>query len=71
MKAKHEITDRLREMGLSQAKAARMADIPQSNFNLIVNGKLYPCPAWRRRIADVLQMDEANLFPECQGKSEV
>lgn len=71
MKVKHEINDRLKEMGLSQAKAARMADIPQSNFNLIVNGKLYPCPAWRKRIADVLQKDEVDLFPDCQDKSEV
>lgn len=58
------LKSRLFELNLSQSKAARIADIPQSNFNLIVNGKLVPCPSWRRRIAKVLQMSEEELFLE-------
>jgi len=52
------------DKGISQSKVARIADIPQSNFNLICNGKLHPCPAWRRRISEVLEMQEDELFPE-------
>ena len=64
------IKDRLISLGLSQSKAARIADIPQPSFNLIVNGKSYPCPAWRKRIASVLQVTEEELFPECIQRKE-
>lgn len=64
------IRERLDQMGLSQSKASRMADIPYSNFNMIVNGKLYPCPAWRNRIATVLQVPESKLFPELLKKED-
>lgn len=54
----------LRNRGLSQSKASRLAEIPQSNFNLICNGKGYAPPAWRKRIAIVLGMPEDEIFPE-------
>lgn len=57
-----KLINRLKEMGLSQSKVSRLADIPQSSFNLIINGKLYPCPAWRKRISSVLGMSEIELF---------
>lgn len=57
------------ESGLSQSKAARLADIPQSNFNLICNHKLQPCPAWRKRISIVLGIPEEILFPEYMEKA--
>ena len=52
------------EKGYSQSKVSGMADIPQSNFNLICNGKQSPCLAWRKRIATVLDIPEEELFPE-------
>lgn len=56
------------EKGISQSKVARQADIPQSNFNLICNDKLSPCPAWRNRISIVLGIPEEDLFPEFNEK---
>jgi plasmid maintenance system antidote protein VapI len=56
------IKKRLTELGLSQSKTARLADIPQPDFNLIVNGKRHACPAWRKRIAATLGMSEEELF---------
>ncbi len=62
---------KLLELGLSQSKAARLADIPQSNFNLIVNGKAtYICPAWRKRIAKVLKVMENELFQEVDDNAK-
>ena len=58
------IKDKLNELNLSQSKASRLADVPQSSFNQIANNKLYPCPAWRKRIAAVLNMTEEELFPQ-------
>jgi len=54
----------LSDLNISQSKAARLADVPQSSFNLIVNGKLSPCPAWRKRISLILQISEDDLFSE-------
>lgn len=56
------IKNRLKELNLSQSKASRLADMPQSSFNQIVNNKLYPCPAWRKRISAVLRISEDELF---------
>lgn len=56
--------------GYSQSKVSRMADIPQSNFNLICNGKQFPCPAWRKRIAAVLRMSEEELFQVNENKKQ-
>lgn len=59
---KNLIKKRLKELNLTQGKASRKADVPTTSFNLIANGKLYPCPAWRHRIAEVLKMPEEELF---------
>jgi hypothetical protein len=32
-------------------------------MSLIANGRLIPCPAWRKRIAEVLGVTEEELFP--------
>jgi transcriptional regulator with XRE-family HTH domain len=58
----------LLERGLSQSKASRLADIPQSNFNQICNGKQQPCPAWRCRLSKILEIPEDELFPEYTKK---
>jgi DNA-binding XRE family transcriptional regulator len=58
----NNIKKRLEEIKMSQSKASRLADVPQGSFNLIANNKLYPCPAWRKRIAEVLGMREEELF---------
>ncbi|HEX9058688.1 MAG TPA: helix-turn-helix transcriptional regulator [Clostridia bacterium] len=58
------IKELLVKKGLSQSKAARLADIPQSSFCLIANGKGYCPPAWKKRIAKVLEVSESELFAE-------
>lgn len=70
-KVSKKIKNRLSEMKLTQSKAGRMADVPQCSFNLIANGKLVPCPSWRHRIAEVLQMPEEVLFAEYLDKKGV
>ena len=59
----------LKSKGLSQSKASRLADIPQSNFNQICNGRGYAPPAWRNRIAALLNVKEEELFPEYQREA--
>jgi predicted transcriptional regulator len=64
------IKERLNDLGLSQSKAARLADIPQPSFNQIANGKCHPCPSWRSRIAKVLQLPESELFSDTVRRKE-
>jgi transcriptional regulator with XRE-family HTH domain len=51
------------EKGISQNRLSQIARIPQGSLSAIVNDKLYPCPAWRRRISDTLGVPEDVLFP--------
>jgi transcriptional regulator with XRE-family HTH domain len=53
----------MRDRGMSQNQLAYDARVPQGSISLIVNEKLYPCPAWRKRIAEVMGMPEDALFP--------
>ncbi|MGI1659531.1 MAG: helix-turn-helix transcriptional regulator [Desulfitobacterium sp.] len=53
----------INDKGLTQGKVSRMADIPQSNFSLICNNKGYVPPAWKKRIALVLNVREEEVFP--------
>ncbi len=54
----------LMNKGMSQNILSQQARIPASNINLIVNGKQYPGPSWRKRISEVLEIPEDILFPE-------
>ena len=58
------LKEALKIRGLSQMRAARLADIPACNFNQVVNGKQYCHPRWRRSISEVLGIPENELFPE-------
>ena len=44
----------LREKGLSQAKAARLADVNATSLSRIIGGKEPPYPRRGQRIADAL-----------------
>ncbi len=59
-----KINDVLREKNISKAQAAKMADIPQNDFYQATNGKKTFFPAWRRRLAEALDLSEHELFPE-------
>lgn len=47
------------------------ANIQSGDFYSAVNGKRPFFPGWRKRIADVLGMSEAELFPEFIERKEV
>lgn len=51
------------QRGISQNVLSQEARVPASSLSLIVNGKLYACPAWRARIAKALRVSEEVLFP--------
>ena len=54
----------LANKGMSQNRLSQESRVPASNLSQIVNGKLTPCPAWKTRIAAVLDVPENILFPE-------
>lgn len=58
--------ERLRQ-GLSQHKLGALAGIHPSNISHIENGRIYPFPGWRQRLAEALEWpaDRADeLFEE-------
>lgn len=53
--------------GLSQQKMGFRAEISPSTISRIENGKIYPYPGWRKRLAKVLGWSEEQadeLFKE-------
>lgn len=57
----------LNERGISRYRLACLADIPVSRIYGALAGREPLHPAWRHRIADALQVPEAELFPEQEG----
>lgn len=53
-----------KEKGISQLELARRAKISPADVNQIENGKKYAFSGWRKRIAEVLDVDEEKLFLE-------
>lgn len=56
----------IEEKNISKAQLSRRADIAQSDFYMMLLGKRPAFPGWRKRIAEVLEMEEKTLFPEFQ-----
>jgi transcriptional regulator with XRE-family HTH domain len=65
------IKDILKARGMSQNSLGQRARIPQGSLSMICNDKLYPCPAWRRRISEVIGTPEYVLFPRKTVSHEV
>ena len=59
-----QINQAIKESGRSKFKIALDAKISPGDFYLALNGKKPFYPGWRKRIADVLQLPEDELFPE-------
>lgn len=57
----------MKSRGISRNKLALLARIAPSDIYGVFNGTRPLFPAWRRRIADALGMDEDELFPEQEG----
>lgn len=58
----------LKIRNMSQNSLAYATKIPPSNLSLIANGKLYPCPSWRKRISEALGVPEEVLFSQASGE---
>jgi len=61
--------------GLSQANLTQQTGIAPSIISSIENGKLYAYPAWRKKFAKALGVNEQDLFPgpeveKCATSSE-
>ena len=54
----------IKEKGYVKSELATLARIPQNDFYQATNGKKTFFPSWRKRIAEVLDMTEDELFPE-------
>jgi len=54
----------LMEHGISKLRIALSAGVPPSDLYQALNGKKPLYPMWRKRIANTLQMNEDDLFPE-------
>lgn len=59
-----KIEETLKERKISGLQAAMRAGIAPSDFYQAVNGKKPFFPSWRKRLAEVLDMPEDELFPE-------
>jgi predicted transcriptional regulator len=55
------------ERNVSKAKISRRADIASSDFYQMLAGKRPAFPAWRKRLAAALDVNEDLLFPEYSG----
>jgi predicted transcriptional regulator len=61
----------IREKNMSKLQFAMRAGIAPSDFYQAVNGKIPFFKGWRKRIAEVLEIAEDELFPEyVTGKEE-
>lgn len=58
------LKDVMKERGISQAAMARMANINQSQFNRAYNGNQPFFKGWKKRISEVLNIPESELFPQ-------
>lgn len=63
-----KLVEVLKEKGISKLKLAMMANIAPSDLYQCFNSKRSFFPAWRKRIANALQMTETELFPEYNSK---
>ena len=54
----------IEERGITRNRLAIMSGISTSDMYQIFSGKRALFPAWRKRIAEALEMPEEELFPE-------
>lgn len=57
------------ERDVTILELARLTRISPSDLSQIELGKKVCFPSWRKRIADVLKIDERVLFPEFSSKA--
>lgn len=50
--------------GMTQFELSKKSNITQADLSQIENGRIFPYPGWRERIAIALNKEENYLFPE-------
>lgn len=50
--------------GISKMQFSRLVNMSPADMYQMINGKKCTFPAWRRRICQVLEMEEKDVFPE-------
>ena len=63
-----KVNELIKEKGYVKSHLANLAKIPQNDFYQATNGKKSFFPSWRKRLAEVLNMTEDELFPEYVDK---
>jgi transcriptional regulator with XRE-family HTH domain len=58
----------MQDRKMTQNRLSYMSRVPQSHISMILNGRLYPCPSWRLRISEALDLPESSLFSERRGE---
>ena len=61
---KNKVKEMRKEKNLTQFELSKLSNITQADLSQIENGKIYPYPGWRKRIALALEVEEDFLFPE-------
>ena len=64
-----KLLDVLRERNISKLQLALNAGITPSDLYCALNGKKPFFPKYKRKIAEFLQIDEAELFAEGEGEN--
>jgi len=50
--------------GMSQLELSYKTKIAVTTISQLENGKIYPYPGWRKKLARALKTSEEELFPE-------
>lgn len=64
MKPYKKLREEMKRQKLSSNKLSLKAMISPANFSQAINGKMPFFPAWRARVAEVLDIPESELFTE-------
>lgn len=59
-----KLSQEIKARGLSERQLAIAAGIVPQSLNAAMHGHVRFWPGWRRRVAEVLEMTEQELFPE-------
>ena len=57
------LKEQMKQKGYSKTKLALECKISPSNLIQALNGKRQMFPAWRKAICEVLNVDDADMFP--------
>lgn len=70
MKPYKKLREEMKRQKLSSNKLSLKAMISPANFSQAINGKMPFFPAWRARVAEVLDIPQNELFPEEGDESD-